>query len=88
MFANTLRAGLALALIAGTALAAGSAPAMAGGKHFKKHGHHFKGHHYKGHYYKGHHYYGHGYYPAHCFTKKVKVHGYYGWHWKKVRVCA
>ena len=31
-------------------------------------------------------YYGGGY-VQHCFYKKVKVRGYYGWHWKRIRVC-
>ncbi len=39
-------------------------------------------------YYGGHYGGGYGYvYAPKCFWKKVKVHGYYGWHWKKIRVC-
>jgi hypothetical protein len=39
-------------------------------------------------YYGGHYGGGYGYvYTPKCFWKKVKVHGYYGWHWKKIRVC-
>ena len=31
---------------------------------------------------------GHGYvYAPKCYWQSIKVHGYYGWHWKKIRVC-
>ena len=31
--------------------------------------------------------YGHVYYPHHCYWKKIKVWGYYGYFWKKIKVC-
>ena len=40
--------------------------------------------------YYGGHYGGYGYgykFRRHCFYKKIKVWGYYGYHWKKIRVC-
>ncbi len=27
------------------------------------------------------------YYQPHCFYKKIKVWGYYGYHWKRIKVC-
>ena len=42
---------------------------------------------YYGGYHKG---YGYGYgykFRKHCYWKKIKVWGYYGYHWKKIRVC-
>ena len=40
-------------------------------------------------YYGGGHYGGgyYNHYRPHCWWTKRKVWGYYGWHWKKVRVC-
>lgn len=32
-------------------------------------------------------YRGHYDYQPTCYYKRVRVHGYYGWTWKKVRVC-
>lgn len=80
MIRKSMTAALALSVLAGSALVATTAPSLAGGKHF--HGHH-KHHKIHRHVYG----YGYGYHPGGCFIKKVKVHGYYGWHWKKVRVC-
>lgn len=37
-------------------------------------------------YYGGQYGYGHGYRHK-CFYKRIKVWGYYGYHWKRVRVC-
>lgn len=77
MIRKTLSAALALSVLAGSALVATSTPSLAGGKHFHGYKHHKI--------YRP--AYGHGYYPGHCFYKKIKVHGHYGWHWKKIRVC-
>ena len=38
-------------------------------------------------YYGGGGYYGGYHYAPSCYTKKVKVWGYYGWTWQRVRVC-
>ncbi len=27
------------------------------------------------------------YYQPYCFYKKIKVWGYYGYHWKRIKVC-
>lgn len=37
-------------------------------------------------YYGGHYGHNHGY-RHNCFYKRIKVWGYYGYHWKRVRVC-
>ena len=71
MFRKTLAAALTVATLTGSALFASTTASQAG----------YYGGGYGGYYGGG---YGGGY---HCFYKKVKVHGYYGWHWKKIRVC-
>ena len=38
-------------------------------------------------YYGGHYGYNNYYGGYHCFYKKVKVWGYYGYHWKRIKVC-
>ena len=72
MFRKTLTAALAIAAISGSALLSTASASQAG-----YHGGYGYGHGY-GYGYRG------GY---HCFTRKVKVHGYYGWHWKRIKVC-
>ena len=73
MFRKTLTAAIAVAAISGSALLATSTASQAG--------------YYGGGYgYNGGYHGGYSYAPS-CFYKKVKVHGYYGWHWKRVRVC-
>lgn len=39
---------------------------------------------YGGGYYGG---YNQSYYGGHCYWKKIRVWGHYGYHWKTIRVC-
>ena len=73
MIRKTVTTALTVAVLAGSAMFASTAASNAGG-------------YYGGGYYGGGHGYGYGY-AKHCFYKKVKVHGYYGWHWKRIKVC-
>jgi len=83
MIRKTVSAALTAAVIAGSALIATTGASFAGG---------YGGYGYGGGYGYNHGYnhrqtYRTGYYQPRCFYKKVKVHGYYGWHWERVRVC-
>ena len=73
MIRKTLTTILTVAAISSSAMFATATASNAGG--------------YYGGYYGGYgKHYGWGYHKK-CFYKKVKVHGYYGWHWKKIRIC-
>ena len=72
MIRKTLSTALAVAVISGSAMFASTAQSSAGG-------------YYGGGYYGGG--YSNYYYQPVCHWKKIKVWGYYGYHWKKVRVC-
>ena len=74
MIRKTLTAALTFAVLSGSALVASTASSEAG--------------YYGGGYgggYGG--YYGGGYGGYHCYTRKIRVYGYYGYHWKRIRVC-
>ncbi len=69
---KTLNTALAVAVLAGSAMFASASASQAG--------------YYGGGYGGGYGYNNHYYQPA-CFYKKIKVWGYYGYHWKTVKVC-
>ncbi len=69
---KTLNTALAIAVLAGSAMFASASASQAG--------------YYGGGYGGGYGYNNHYYQPS-CFYKKIKVWGYYGYHWKTVKVC-
>ncbi|MGI9401255.1 MAG: hypothetical protein ACR2O0_08385 [Rhizobiaceae bacterium] len=71
MIRKTITAALAVAVIGTSAMVASTSNSQAGG-YYGGHGGH----------------YGHVYYPRHhCYWKKIKVWGHYGYFWKKIKVC-
>lgn len=72
-----------ISAVAAAILLVAAAPASAGGYNggyghgygYKSYGHKSYGHQS---YYGGH---------GHCFVKKIKVYGHYGWSWKFVKQC-
>ncbi len=83
MFRKSAVAAIAIAVLSTSALVTTTASSQAGGYGHKQH-HGYNNHGYNGY---GHGNYGYTYYKPHCFWTKVKVHGYNGWHWEKVKVC-
>ena len=68
---KTLSAAIAVAVIGASAMAMTTTNSQAG---------------YYGGYHGGYHGYNYGY-KHHCFYKKVKVWGHYGYFWKRIKVC-
>ncbi len=82
MFSKSAAAAVAIAVLSGSALVSTTATSQAGGYGYNNH-HGYNNHGYNNYGYK----YSYNHYQPRCFWTKVKVHGYNGWHWEKVKVC-
>ncbi len=83
MISKTIAGAVTAAIIAGSALVATTGASFAGGYGYNG-GYGGYGYNHGYNHRKSYHT---GYYQPRCFYKKVKYHDYYGWHWKRVRVC-